>query len=294
MTLNTAESWLTHLHSDRWSGALIILALIVLAGLLLSHLLQRALRLIVERDHGNRLDRMSIGFLSKVASAFVWIMILMFYAHMIPAFDRLTTALASVSVASVVFGLAAQSTLSNFVAGFSPIFYRPFQLGEKLHINAPGGVESGVVEDVSLGYPIMRTYDNPASSYPTHLRRTQRGWRTLEAMGGWLLEVFEDEALSLEEVGRAEGEETIRLAARGGHNERGDKRPSEPGLSLPPLPPEEQDGHATLRPSRAALWRLLGKPAEAAAWGSNDQWGAASRPRFRQHVSPPGLREGGR
>lgn len=161
MSWNIAENWLTHLHPDRWSGALLILALFVLAGLLVSHLLKRAIRLIVERDRDNRLDRMSIGFLSKVASAFVWIMILMFYAHMIPALDRLATALlASVSVASVVFGLAAQSTLSNFVAGFSLIFYRPFRLGDKLQINAPGGVETGIVEDVSLGYTIMRTSDN--------------------------------------------------------------------------------------------------------------------------------------
>ena len=97
--MNATENWLIHLHPDRWSGALIILALFVLAGLLLSHLLKRAIRLIVARDHDNRIDRMSIGFLSKVASAFVWIMVLMFYAHMIPALDLLATALlASVSV----------------------------------------------------------------------------------------------------------------------------------------------------------------------------------------------------
>ena len=161
MTSKTVENWLTNLHPDRWSGALIILVLFVLAGLLLSHLLKRAIHVVVERDHDNRLDRMSIAFLSKVASAFVWIIILMFYAHMIPALDRLATALlASVSVASVVFGLAAQSTLSNFVAGFSLIFYRPFRLGDKLQINAPTGLETGIVEDVSLGYTMLKTYDN--------------------------------------------------------------------------------------------------------------------------------------
>lgn len=161
MTWKTLQSWESHLHPDTWSGALIILALFILGGLLLSHLLARAIRVIVERDRDNRLDRMSIGFLSKVGGAFVWIMTLMLYAHMIPALDKLATALlASVSVASVVFGLAAQSTLSNFVAGFSLIFYRPFRLGDKLQINAPGGVETGVVEDVSLGYTVLKTYDN--------------------------------------------------------------------------------------------------------------------------------------
>ncbi|WOI57803.1 mechanosensitive ion channel family protein [Palleronia sp. LCG004] len=161
MSWNIVEGWATHLHPDKWSGALIILALFVLAGLVLSHLLKHTIRLVVERDHDNRLDRMSISFLSKVASAFVWIMILMLYAHMIPALDKLATALlASVSVASVVFGLAAQSTLSNFVAGFSLIFYRPFRLGDKLQITAPTGVETGIVEDVSLGYTMLKTYDN--------------------------------------------------------------------------------------------------------------------------------------
>ena len=161
MTWKTVESWEMHLHPDKWSGALIILALFLVAGLLLSRLLNRTILLVVARDHDNRLDRMSIAFLSKVASAFVWIIVLMLYAHMIPALDKLATAmLASVSVASVVFGLAAQSTLSNFVAGFSLIFYRPFRLGDKLQITAPGGVETGVVEDVSLGYTVLKTYDN--------------------------------------------------------------------------------------------------------------------------------------
>lgn len=161
MNWKTVQDWAKHLHPDTWSGALIILALFLIGGFILSRLLKRMIRLIVERDHDNRLDRMSISFLSKVASAVVWVFILMFYAHVIPALDKLATALlASVSVASVVFGLAAQSTLSNFVAGFSLIFYRPFRLGDKLQINAPTGVETGIVEDVSLGYTVLKTYDN--------------------------------------------------------------------------------------------------------------------------------------
>ena len=161
MNWTTIHGWLTHLHPDKWSGALMILALFLIGGTLLSHILKRTIRLIVARDLDNRLDRMSISFLSKVASAVVWILTITLYAHMIPALDKLATALlASVSVASVVFGLAAQSTLSNFVAGFSLIFYRPFRLGDKLQITAPTGVETGVVEDVSLGYTILKTYDN--------------------------------------------------------------------------------------------------------------------------------------
>ncbi len=161
MTWQSLQSWLVKLHPDTWSGAFALAILFWVGGLLLSWTLHRAIWLVIERDRDQRIDRMAARFLSKVASVFVWLIIMMLYAHMIPALDRLSTALlASVSVASIVIGLAAQSTLANFVSGLSLIFYRPFRLGDRIQINAPTGLETGVVEDVSLGYTILQTFDN--------------------------------------------------------------------------------------------------------------------------------------
>lgn len=161
MSWQTLQTWLTKLHPDTWSGAFALAVLFWIGGLVLASILRRGVRLVVERDRDQRIDRMAATFLSKVASVFVWIVILMLYAHMIPALDRLGTALlASVSVASIVIGLAAQSTLANFVAGLSLIFYRPFRLGDRIQVNAPTGLETGIVEDVSLGYTVLQTFDN--------------------------------------------------------------------------------------------------------------------------------------
>ena len=161
MNWQSLQSWLVELHPDTWSGAFALAILFWVGGLLLSWTLHRAIWLVIERDRDQRIDRMAARFLSKVASVFVWLIIMMLYAHMIPALDRLSTALlASVSVASIVIGLAAQSTLANFVSGLSLIFYRPFRLGDRIQINAPTGLETGVVEDVSLGYTILQTFDN--------------------------------------------------------------------------------------------------------------------------------------
>lgn len=161
MNWQSLQSWLVKLHPDTWSGAFVLAILFWVGGLLLSWTLHRAIWLVIEHDRDQRIDRMAARFLSKVASVFVWLIILMLYAHMIPALDRLSTALlASVSVASIVIGLAAQSTLANFVSGLSLIFYRPFRLGDRIQINAPTGLETGVVEDVSLGYTILQTFDN--------------------------------------------------------------------------------------------------------------------------------------
>lgn len=161
MNWQTVQSWLSQLHPGTWPGALALLVLFWIGGLILSWFLRRAIRLIIARDRDQRIDRMAASFLAKVTSVFVWIMVLMLYAHMIPALDKLGTALlASVSVASIVIGLAAQSTLANFVAGLSLIFYRPFRLGDRIQINAPTGLETGIVEDVTLGYTVLQTFDN--------------------------------------------------------------------------------------------------------------------------------------
>jgi small-conductance mechanosensitive channel len=67
-----------------------------------------------------------------------------------------TALLAGASVASVVIGLAAQSTLGNLVAGVAITIYRPFRLGDTLQLAAPTGTEVGVVELISLGYTTLR------------------------------------------------------------------------------------------------------------------------------------------
>lgn len=156
--LNTALTWI---DAGSWTGAMILLVVFVLLGLVLSSILRRAIKILMSRDTDNRIDRMGAGYLSRFAQVFLWVFVAMLYAHTVPALDQLATALlASVSIASVVIGLAAQSTLANLVSGLSLVLYKPFQLGDRLQIAALGGVETGTVETVSLGYTVLQTYDN--------------------------------------------------------------------------------------------------------------------------------------
>ncbi len=127
----------------------------------MSFFLRRSVRLMIAHDKDGRLDHLGASFVSQFCQVFIWVFVTMLYAHTVPALDRLGTALlASVSIASVVFGLAAQSTLANLIAGLSLVLYKPFRLGDRLEVAVPGGVETGTVETVSLGYTVLRTYDN--------------------------------------------------------------------------------------------------------------------------------------
>jgi small conductance mechanosensitive channel len=62
------------------------------------------------------------------------------------------TVLASSAVIALIIGFAAQSTLSNFVAGLFIAFTQPLRLGDRVEI----GSASGVVEEIGLTYTLIR------------------------------------------------------------------------------------------------------------------------------------------
>jgi small-conductance mechanosensitive channel len=115
-----------------------------------------------------------VKFLAKLVRYCVYIFAFIFYAHFVPALSGLGTAsLTSISVITVVVGLAAQNTLGNLVAGISLLLYRPFRLGDRLQVTAPTGLETGVVESLTLGYTLLKTDDNRRVVVPNSLMASQ-------------------------------------------------------------------------------------------------------------------------
>jgi small-conductance mechanosensitive channel len=136
-------------------GALAYLAIFLMVALLLSRALRAAVHAAMTRK--GHIDRTSVSFLQQICTALIWVIMLILYAHLIPALRSMGTALlAGASVASVVIGLAAQSTLGNLVAGIAITIYRPFRLGDTLQVATPTGTDIGTVELISLGYTTLR------------------------------------------------------------------------------------------------------------------------------------------
>jgi small-conductance mechanosensitive channel len=69
--------------------------------------------------------------------------------------------------------MAAQNTLGNLIAGVSLVLYRPFRLGDQLQVNAPSGLETGIVENISLGYTVLRAGDERRLVIPNSLMAGQ-------------------------------------------------------------------------------------------------------------------------
>jgi len=171
--LKVGESDLLHrLSPNSLIGALVYLALVLTIALVLTRAMRTAVRVAMTR--GGHLDRTTISFLQQISSALIWVGMLILYAHLIPELRAIGTALlAGASIASVVIGLAAQSTLGNLVAGISITIYRPFRLGDTLQVTAPTGTEIGVVEGISLGYTTLRSPDGRFVVLPNSLAASQ-------------------------------------------------------------------------------------------------------------------------
>src|SRR6516165_6086633 len=163
---------LRRLHPDTLIGALIYFLFFVLIALLLSRALRLAVRSALAREA--HLDRTTVMFLQQFGIAVIWVATLILYAHLIPVLRSLGTALLTgASIASVVIGLAAQSTLGNLVAGVAITLYRPFRLGDRLQVTAPTGTEIGNVETLSLGYTTLRTDDARFVVLPNSIAASQ-------------------------------------------------------------------------------------------------------------------------
>ena len=76
-------------------------------------------------------------------------------------------------MASVVIGLAAQSTLGNLIAGLGLLLYRPFRVGDRLQMTLPEGAETAVVEALTLGNTFLRTHDERRVVVPNSLMASQ-------------------------------------------------------------------------------------------------------------------------
>ena len=163
---------LSFFRPDSLIGALFYLVLFILIALVLSRALRTAVQAAMTRQ--GQMDRTTMSFLQQFGSALIWVIMLILYAHLIPMLRAMGTALlAGASVASVVIGLAAQSTLGNLVAGVSITIYKPFRLGDTLQVATPTGTEVGIVERISLGYTTLRSPDGRFVVLPNSVAASQ-------------------------------------------------------------------------------------------------------------------------
>jgi len=162
------------LNPATFEGAIVYAIVFLLGTLVLNRMLSLAVDRGLARGSRVHIDRSRVKFIFQLAQIAVYIVAFFIYAHLIPQLSNLGNAgLASVGVLSVVAGMAAQNTLGNLIAGISLLLYRPFNVGDRLQVAAPTGLETGAIESLSLGYTIIKTDDNRRVVVPNSLMASQ-------------------------------------------------------------------------------------------------------------------------
>ena len=155
-------------------GALFYALILLIGAWLGARTLGLSVTKLLKRDERGFVDHTEALFLAQLAQIGIYLLALLFYTHLIPALHKVgTVLLTGAGVASVVIGLAAQNTLGNVIAGISLLLYRPFEVGDRVQVAAPTGLEVGVVESLTLGYTTLRTYDNRRVVVPNSTMASQ-------------------------------------------------------------------------------------------------------------------------
>ncbi len=169
--MNNVEGHIMSIRPNTMSGGLLWAGIFILLGIAGSLVIRGIARASLRRD---KADPTAILFLRPLGQFLLWIVLAVVYAHLIPQLRTIGTALlAGASVISIVLGVAAQNTLGNLIAGIALLVYRPFRIGDRLQVMAPTGVETGIVENVTLGYTVLQTIDNRRVVLPNSLASSQ-------------------------------------------------------------------------------------------------------------------------
>jgi small-conductance mechanosensitive channel len=94
--------------------------------------------------------------LRRLIVALIYVAGVLFIIYATPQLRSLSVALfASVSIIGIIVGIAAQSTISNVIAGLAIIVSKPFGVGDYVTVRS----ESGFVEDITFRHTVIRLRD---------------------------------------------------------------------------------------------------------------------------------------
>ena len=158
--LSVAGGWSPYLYS----------LLLVVVIICITWLIMRIIDYVIERvtdtqvadvsDEDNLESRRMLTYLSVGRWVFTAVIIAVGIGVVIGQFPELrnigVSLMASAGIATVILGIAAQSTLGNIVAGLQIAITKPARIGDSV-ITSNG--EYGTVEDIRFTYLVVKTWD---------------------------------------------------------------------------------------------------------------------------------------
>lgn len=139
-------------------GTLIFIVFIGMGTILVARTVNHLMESYFKRASSKlRMDITAFRMFRHITVAAIYFIGLVVIIFVIPGLHTLSVALFSgAGLAAIVIGFAAQSTLSNIIAGISLTLFQPFRVGDRLNIMN----EYGKVADLNLRHTVIITWDN--------------------------------------------------------------------------------------------------------------------------------------
>jgi len=182
---------------------LIVLSVMLITRFLSGFLLYWKKKLIAKLDAKDLASFSSVEtkivIMHKIVIFGVYLIASVFFLAQFEAVRHIGVALlASAGVAGIVVGMAAQSTLSNIIAGISISFSQPVRLRDAVIFEK----EFGWIEDITLMHTIIRTWDNRRIVIPnnTLANTVIENWTITDPSLLGVVMIYADYACNVEEV----------------------------------------------------------------------------------------------
>ncbi len=138
-------------HVAPWALKIGIAIIVFLAGQLIANFFSRFIGKLLAHT---KLDKILVNFLQSLMRALILVIVL------VAALDQLgvntNSLIAMLGAAGIAIGLALQSSLQNFAAGFMLLIFRPFKAGD--FVETAG--TSGIIDSISIFSTRLYTADN--------------------------------------------------------------------------------------------------------------------------------------
>ncbi len=140
-----------NVHVVPWMMRIGLALTIFVVGQLIAKIVSRV---IVKLLSHTKLDKILVDFLSSVVRALLLVVVI------VAALDKLgvntNSLIAMLGAAGIAIGLALQSSLQNFAAGFMLLIFRPFKAGD--FVETAG--TSGIIDSIGIFSTKLYTGDN--------------------------------------------------------------------------------------------------------------------------------------
>jgi small conductance mechanosensitive channel len=169
-----ATSLLREILGDANPRGLVVVALMLIAAALLTRMVNSFVKRNIDRHraHGTLLPasatRLQVS--RRILDAAIWIVAIAISLSQFPELRVFSAGLlASAGISGLIVGFAAQRTLGNAVAGVTIAFAQPIRIGDEIELRG----ERGVVEDITLLFTAIRTWDGKRLIVPNETLSTE-------------------------------------------------------------------------------------------------------------------------